>query len=189
MKSQKELKEMHREILEREVWKDARMVKYCVDKTAYIVELDNGDILPIEKPKMETRFCFGYSDSRCDTEDYDRANEAADHASKSQTYFKQQNLKDINRTIESLAGKKPSRYVFCLSAPYTGQPKDSQLKDLRQVDPYRCNTPPEKITTENLARIIDGCKIVRQDFAKRIDAYLKRYGMSKVHTWSYWRDE
>ena len=29
---------------------------------------------------------------------------------------------------------------------------------------------------------------VRKAFRKRLDTYLKRYGVSKLHTWSYWAD-
>ena len=187
--NQKELKEMYAEILTRDVWhEDVKMVQYCVNKTAYIVELENGDILAIEKPKIETRFCFGYSLSRYDTEDYDGANDMVDHARKSENYFKNENLKDINNMISSLSGKENSRFKFVLSIPYYRQPKDSQLKQLLQIDPYRVETY-EPITAENMKRIVEGYKIVRQDFAKRLDTYLKRYGMSKVRTWSYWRDE
>ena len=49
-------------------------------KANHIVELENGDIVVIEKPTIKKDFCFGYSDSRYDTEDYDRANEMAAHA-------------------------------------------------------------------------------------------------------------
>ena len=31
-------------------------------------------------------------------------------------------------------------------------------------------------------------RAVRAEFGKRVDKYLKRFGTSKLHIWSYWAD-
>ena len=181
---------MYSEILAAEVWKgDQKMTDYCVKKTAYIVELENGDIIALEKPSIETRFCFGYSDSRYDTEDYDRANNMADYASKSQEYFVEENLKGINEMIEQLENTESSMIVYCLRVPYTRQSDGSKLKCINSF--YWHNEEAKKypeLVGEDRQRVIDGYKIVKADFEKRLKTYLKRYGMSKVETWSYWQD-
>lgn len=190
MKTQKELKAMYQEILENEVWqRSPDMVDYCVKKTAHIVELTNGDIIAIEKPGIETRFCFGYSDSRYDTEDYDRANDMADYASKSQEYFIEENMKGINQIIGQMEGTVPNSFEWRLRVPYSGQPEGSKLKSL---DAYYWSDEHAKqfpeISDEDLQRVIEGYKVVKASFEKRLNTYLKRYGMSKVKTWSYWQD-
>ncbi len=192
MATQKELKQRYAEILAADVWhNDQKMVDYCVKKAGYIVELEDGSILAIEKPSIEKNFCFGYSDSRYDTEDYDRANAMADHASNSTEYFIEQNMKDINEQIDSLEGKgwKASRWIYKIRIPYSGQPEDSKLKALHVFQSWDENA--EKYPTlegENLRRVIEGYKAVRADFEKRLQTYLKRYGMSQVRSWSYWQD-
>lgn len=190
MKTQKELKQIYSDILASEVWKgDSKMVDFCLKEAAYIVELTNGDIVVIEKPRIETRFCFGYSDSRYDTEDYDRANAMADRAAKDQEYFIKENLSDIDRTIAQMEETETSCYKYRLRVKYTGSPKDSKLKSLdayRWSDEYAKQFP--EISGADLQRVIDGYKIVKADFEKRLNTYLKRYGMSKVKTWSYWQD-
>lgn len=192
MATQKELKQRYAEILAADVWRnDQKMVDYCVKEAAYIVELENGDILKIEKPRIHKNFCFGYSDSRYDTEDYDRANDMADHARKSTEYFIEQNLKEINDMIAELEGdsKRASRWVFRIRIPYSGQPADSKLKALQTFQSWDEQAQKYPVLEgENLRRVIEGYKIVKADFEKRLQTYLKRYGMSKVHSWSYWQD-
>ena len=190
--TQKELKQLYAQILTTDVWhKDIKMVDYCVNKTAYIVELQNGDIIPIEKPRIEKDFCFGYSDSRYDTEDYDRASDMANHASTSENYFITKNLKDIDNTIAELEGEKLNYFQYYIRISYTGQPDNSKLKALHQLhfDKEIEGKDYNKLEGENLKRVIEGYKIVKTDFEKRLKTYLKRYGMSKVKAWSYWRDE
>ena len=45
------------------------------------------------------------------------------------------------------------------------------------------------LTTEEIDIVIEAYKKARAAFEKRLNTYLKRYGMSKVETWTYWRDE
>ena len=54
--TQKELKVLYKTILENEVWNTADMVDYCIKKANYIVEIENGDIVVIEKPTIKKRF-------------------------------------------------------------------------------------------------------------------------------------
>ena len=193
MSNQKELKQRYAEILAKDVWHgDKSMIDYCVKKAGYIVELSNGDIVAIDKPSIEKNFCFGYSDSPNDTEDYDRANAAADHARSSEEYFISENMREINRQIALLEGCEDSHHwVFRVCIPYSGQPEGSQLKAVHQYhwydDSERVVKNPELAGIDR-QRVIDGYKAVREDFAKRLERYLKRYGLSKVHAWSYWQD-
>lgn len=45
------------------IWNNnERMIDYCLKKVNYIVKLDGLDYLVIDRPTIETRFCFGYHD-------------------------------------------------------------------------------------------------------------------------------
>ena len=192
MATQKELKQRYAEILAADVWhNDQKMVDYCVKKAGYIVELEDGSILAIEKPSIEKNFCFGYSDSRYDTEDYDRANAMAAHAKESTEYFMKENMRDINNMIASLEGNSDYLYhwVHRIRIPYSGQPADSKLKAIHTFQSWDENAQKyPALEGENLRRVIEGYKIVKADFEKRLQTYLKRYGLSKVNSWSYWQD-
>lgn len=185
--TQKELKALYKTILENEVWNTADMVDYCVKKANHIVELENGDIVVIEKPTIKKDFCFGYSDSRYDTEDYDRANEMAAHARTSEEYFISENLKQIDNMIEDLINTHS--YKAYKSVNYYNQPKDSKLKSVRFVKWFEVAEPDWQELTENeVTALIKGYEIVKENFIKRLNTYLKKYGLSKVNSWSYWQD-
>ena len=200
MSTQKELKQRYAEILAADVWhNDQSMVDFCVKEAGYIVELENGDILAITKPRIQKDFCFGYSDSRYDTEDYDRANAMAAHASSSTDYFLAENLREIDNAIKLLEnngfeeytdGFKTRRVVYRVGIPYSRQPENSKLKSLFTLPWHdeRSQKYPELSVNDRL-RVIEGYKAVRAAFEKRLNTYLKRYGLSKVNSWSYWRDE
>lgn len=185
---QAELKQEYLDIIRAEVWKDQRMLDHCAGKVAHIVRLSNGDILVIEKETIEKDFCFGYSDSRYNTDDYDRANNMAAHAKSSEEYFISENMEGINRKIALLDGSERTRYKYSLRVQYYGQPENSKLKCLDTFDPYDGKEVKE-ISAEDRALILAGYRIAREDFVKRLNQYLKRYGLSKVHSWSYWQDE
>ena len=189
--TQKELKCEYERILASEVWpRDPRMVDFCLKKVAHIVELTDGSIVVIEKPSIKKDFCFGYSDSRYDTEDFDRANAMAAHARSSTDYFLTENLADLDETIARLEGKKRDSRDYHICVPYYGQPENSKLKKLLTLywhDERRQKYP--KLFGKDRVRVLEGYKVVRASFEKRLHAYLKRYGLSKVNAWSYWQDE
>lgn len=190
MTTQQERKQLFRHILSTDVWKnDTRMVDYCVKNAAHIVELQNGDIVAIDRPRIEKDFCFGYSLNKYDTEDFDQAQEASAQAKKSTDYFMHKNLKGLDNMVALLEGKKASRFDFYIGILYIGQPADSKLKQVVQRDKWDEHAGYTLMSDADRAAMLDGYKQVRADFVKRLQAYLKRYGLSKVHTWTYWRDE
>ena len=46
-----------------------------------------------------------------------------------------------------------------------------------------------ELSKSDIQKILNILAEELQKFAKRLNTYLKRYGLSKVHSWSYWRDE
>ncbi len=184
---QKELKKRLEELLRREVWKsDERMVQFCLKESARIVPLSNNNYISIEKPRIKTSFCFGYSLSRYDTEDYDNANKMANYASKSEEYFIKENMKQFDELIKEL---EDDNYKVFLINHYQGQPKDSEYKQLRFRRWYEDKYEDEiELTADDKKAIKEAYEIEKEVFQKRLNTYLKRYGTSKLRTWSYWQD-
>jgi hypothetical protein len=58
-------------------WHNQEMIDYCVNDCEYVVPLENGGILEINKPRIETRFCFGYGYCGMSTEKGKNASDAA----------------------------------------------------------------------------------------------------------------
>lgn len=187
MKTQKELKQEYEEILKTEVWEGSPdMVKHCMKNIGHIVELENGDIVVLDKPTIKKRFCFGYSCSPHDTESYDNANKMVDHARASEDYFRKENLKQIENKIERLKDETRARFKWGIMANYR-EDNSSKLKTLYQYDQFDGKEHTEA-TADDINRVIEGYKEVKKAFEKRLSTYLKRYGLKHVHAWSYWRD-
>ena len=184
------LKEKYLQLIEKEVWQSKSMLDYCNKKISQIVETEKGYLLEIEKPSIETNFCFGYSDSRYDTEDYDRANDMAHHAKTCEQYFIDENLKALTHWIESL-----NKYEAYLINHYSACPKDTKLKAIRFMSYWDIQNMTEEQKQEyepmsetDKQTLIKAYEVEIEKFKKRLNTYLKRYGLSKVHSWSYWQD-
>lgn len=184
------------DILTNEVWqKSPKMVDYCMKKTAYIIPLDNEDIATIDKPDIETSFCFGYGYCGVsDEEDYQDAAKMASHARTNQDYFINENLKGINELLEALRSNDNKVYKFI---HYNPSPDNSHLKEFTIIDKW--TNPKEDIhyrylrgfsecSDQERAEIIKGYEEVKTKFVKRLNTYLKRYGLSKIRSWAYLSD-
>lgn len=179
------LKEEYLAILAQDVWPgNPKMIEYERKQIARIVRLECGGMIALNKPRIETNFCFGYHDSPTDTEDYDRANAMADHAASNETYFIERNMRKIDDKIEDL--KESGIYS---RAAYAGTEPGTKVRVLEWPNHNRpVPRGAQPITEKDRAALISAWEIVRTDFRRRLDAYLKRYGLSKIRAWSYWMD-
>ena len=185
---QKALKEKYMDIIANEVWKKSpKMIDYAKKTLAYIVELDNGDIYEIEKPRIETRFCFGAGYNGISTnEDWENASSMAEHARTSREYFIEENLKDINDTIASL---KDTRWDISKRVKYIGCSADCKLKAIEYHHAWETEGSKLDLISERERKaLIAGYEEVKKAFIKRLNTYLKRYGLSKAHSWTYLSD-
>ena len=171
-------------VLFAETWKDEKMIKYEVNNTLSAFDL-RGKTITIEKKKIKTNFCFGYSLSRYDTEDYDNANRMAEYAQKNTMYFIRENHANSNYgKIINLLNNSNWKF-YARQRYYTGD-------NLYSIGYCRVweNIPENafELTEEEKAAYKRELVKAIKEHHKKIMIYLKRYGMEKVNTWSYWRD-
>lgn len=130
----------------------------------------------IPKPGIENRFCF-----RDEGEEYEFYKSLLRDDKKMAEYFKQENLSDFDRKIGRI-----EKGDYCGDTRIfwkNGNGSTLYISfDSWQTDGY---TP---CTEEEKKLILMGLKFGREMFEKKLDTYLKRYGVSKLHTWSYWAD-
>jgi len=176
-----------RKYLDREMargFKGEKWEKYFRGKIAWLVELTDGTIYAIEKENIETRFCFGESGY-----DFDDAMNAADRARTDEEWFKAENLKKIDNKLDLLEKKGKERGVWHIGDDLFLAPDADVVEDFYTIRYWSFDESKyRRIEREDRDRLIEGYKLVREDFSKRIDNYLKRYGLSKVYSWTYWRD-
>ena len=174
----------------KKVWhRDERMVDYCTKQTvAYATIKDK--IIPVDKASIQKNFCFGYSDSRYNTDDFDRANAMAEKAATDVKYFLKENYRDARygRIINMINSSKYTAYMI---PHYTRQDDDCRIYCVNFVNVWDKDRIPEnaiELTKEDLVTykkaLVEAIKL----FTKRLNTYLKKYGMTKVNTWSYWQD-
>lgn len=189
--SQNKLREEFR-ILMADVWgKDNHMIDYCVKDADLFIKTSQGYIMEIEKPRIETSFCFGYHDYV--DGDYERANNMADFAEKDFDYFREKNLEKIQFSINWLS---ETNKKFYFRNHYCSQTMET-LKSIESFQPW--DEPADvfkkefkiykPVPDEDRLLLIKAYEVEKERFSKRIETYLKRYGLSKVRTWSYWADE
>ena len=166
--------------------------KYWKKEAGVVVRLTNGGYFCVEKSRIETRFCFGYSTDYTGHEHSDAEATRAAFA-KSGEAFKNANLEALNETIEGLERGKNSngtRSPYLTRVSYYGEDRPLNVWQINWA--YRWEMAEKGIKEldgEDKQIILGALRAERTNFEKRLDTYLKKYGTSKLHTWTYWRDE
>lgn len=174
------------------------MQKYCINKASVAAVLSNSKIFVIEKPNIKTDFCFGYGMyAQASDEEINRACELADNARKNVEYFLNKNMEDINHSIETLKKHKEdienngySNHPIMYSPEYGNSNSNligiSAIK-LYDIEFYK-NKGFKELSKEDTEIIIEAYKQEKIIFAKRLQTYLKKYGLSKLNVWTYLSD-
>lgn len=186
------LKAEYLDIIAAEVWNnDKGMIDFISKKISQIIKTSKGYLIPLDKPDIETRFCFGYSLNRYDTESYDRANDMVDYASKSVEYFKSENLKQITEWITAIENDEVYIHTHYYKSPANSRAK--KLVHMNFNSLYKMTEEQkaeyELLTGTDKEIVLNAYEIELAKFEKRLDLYIKRYGTSKLKCWSYWQDE
>lgn len=161
--------------------KDKRMNDYILKATSEVIKTSQGTLIAFDKPTIETRFCFGFGCNGISTsEDVKGACDMAEHARTNEKYFLDENLKGINQKIEAV---KNAEKVYIMNYNHR---KNCGYYETEEELMY-WNKRPEGIeaTKEDVELIIKTLENEKEKFTKRLNTYLKRYGLSKVHSWTY----
>lgn len=153
------------------------------------IRLSGGQLIEFEKPKIETRFCFSY-DSYADAHGGTTFKEAQEKCEAAETwgYFKNRNLSNYDYILNGLRGEKNewgnvgTPYI-CNHWCFTDKIYVLHI-DTRYGDAIEDNHGM-KLNEEDIRLLTKVVESERAKFLKRLEAYWKRYGASKLHTWTY----
>ena len=189
------------------VWSSPKMIDYCVKKVDNVVKLDNGFLIAIDKESIKKDFCFGYSLSRYDSEDFDRANEMARYAGESENYFYNENMKHFRSLYDDLTYGEYHPAVC--TQYYLNDESGAVIKSLAflkgwevcemfggscYMDKVGGTTGTARgreyyiLTKDDIAKVVAGVELAMKNHEKRVNTYLKKYGTKHVNSWSYWQD-
>lgn len=167
------------------------MRKYFNQSIDRVVELHDGRMIAVEKPSIHKQFCFGWH-STFPGADYKEAGEMAEYAGRSEVYFIEENMKQIDRKIEDLSRDR-IRYTPKSAIQYLRAGENSRVCYLKWCDKFDCGLDEKDtdrdMTDGDIEKLRAAYLETKRDFGKRLDTYLKRYGMKHVRTWTYWADE
>lgn len=175
------------DLVSKHVKGDESYFKYFKGITAAIIRLDCGKLAYIKKPKIETQFCYAEGGQWGTME---AALSCCEKAENDQNHFIDSNMKDILHEIEEVKkDKRPGREMnlYFFELQNSGFGEINLLSDY-DIDKFNYRNII-KLTDSDRQKYISALESVRDSFRKRLDTYLKRYGLSKVHAWTYYGDE
>src|SRR5574344_1096687 len=170
--------------------KGSSLPDYYVNGCEYVVPLENGGILEIQKPRIQTRFCFGYGFCGQSTaEEEQAASDAAVNAQRYSDYFLKENLNrsNIDRDLKLLKEGRLETYETPRSAVMKKDP-DCNVWCYFFKSEYDISHDDDAkdivhLTDKDKFELQRGLETVRNSFLKRLNTYLKKYGTSKLRTW------
>lgn len=136
----------------------------------------------IEKPSINNRFCF-----HDEGEDYEYYKHLmSDKETRLAAYFKSENLAHFDNKIKRI--QKGEEYNNDKRVWWNSCYNDGRIELCFHCSWGSPDGEWKECTDDEKKLILKGLKFGRELFEKRLDAYLKRYGVSKIHTWTYWAD-
>ena len=168
-----------------------KWVDYYDKETARCVKFESGMIYAIEKPRIETRFCFGHGFCGVSTEEEEKAaDDMARYASESPKYFLEQNLKGFDDMLKRLDENGENVYAapmrdntekWVFIRVYRGWwDYENEFKNIREK--------MVKLSPADVEQLKTAYELERKAFEKRLNSYLKKYGTSKLKVWTYLSD-
>ena len=181
-KGEEIMTEKEKEIIKKH-YENSYWLDYYLKKFDSVVKIDDKYYWGIVKPSRETSFCFGHGYCGISTdEDEKRASDMAMKARTDEQYFLNENMakmEDLKKLVEEAK-------TFC----FKNDDGELFLLDEMHLRKYPFVTPPiyRDITPEEKKTMLKMVEAATERFRKRLNVYLKRYGLSKINSWSYLSD-
>ena len=175
------------------VWKtDEDMISYCVKHTQSLIKLSTGQLFATELPDIKKEFCFGYSSCGQGPTWEECQQKKAEFLKNYAEHFKEENLCGFDSYIEQL-DKDSYREPYLVSRYYRETGANIVTVSWIGEFDFDCGharkedcTPLSDVDKEAIKSVYIADKAAME---KRLDTYLKKYGTSKLRSWTYWIDD
>ncbi len=186
-------------------------VSYFIKKTGSVAKI-NGMYHTIEKPTIKTSFCFSYGMNGTSVgDDYIEADRQAEQAKRDIDGFMTENLEELLSEYNAIKyyvekGKpldtadydsddRKNVYSRHQHQPYFNKPYEGEygftymtLGDCLTYKRSRGEDSLVKMTVEDATIVLSQLEEIIETFKKRLNTYLKRFGLTKIRTWTYLSD-
>lgn len=161
------------------------MFKYMLkEHTPYA--MPEGFIWCCDIPTIKKDFCFGYRTdySGHECSDAERTRSAA---ARSTEFFMNENLRGLRDTLNILKGSDKLfwRHQYNNTCPMCDYVTEEYIRRF----PFDIEGIDREMSAEERDILVKAVENEIEKFTKRLNTYLKRYGLSKLHTWTFWLDE
>lgn len=161
---------------------DKSMIDYHLKNLSNVHMFDDERFVVFKKKSLKTRFCFGYSDCGQGSS-FEKAQELSNKAERDAEIFIKENLEDIESTIKEFKEND----VYIIGTHFNkGKNQINLCSDWNMR--YHSRENSEKISEKDKLAIIAILEEEKAKMLKRINTYLKRFGLSKIRSWSFWMD-
>ena len=152
------------------------------------VNLSNGAFYKVERQSIKTSFCYGFGFCGVsNAEEESIANNNAQIMKESESLFIKENLYKIDARIKIVKENLNKNFYG-----FYNYRNSKEISLIDEMDFYRYTQEIRiskdnfiLLTEEDKRLILEGLELEKASFIKRLNTYLKRYGLSKVRTWSY----
>lgn len=183
-----------------------KMLDYHIKRYPLAVRLTDGRVIFCERDHLKTSFCFGHGQNGVTTEEETRmAFRCEDYARTQEDYFISKNMERIRDYVADAKGTSEKGYSnngckYCYSysvRPSEGRKEQQLLFSDYTKDEllggceyhfYLSNEQAESLTLiegEDRQRVVALYEAEEANRLRRVQSYLKRYGLSKLKTWTY----
>ncbi len=194
MEAKANLKALYLQEIAKAWGNDKSMMDYFDKKVSSVIQLSDGKLIAFDKEKIKTDFCFGYNYGIT----YDEAIDQANKAMQSEVMFKHYNLEKYNDLLFDLKECLDDDCIaqlYLKRSSYSGEKEPMNLYVIRCYAPSHVEEYKEHYKDITLASKEDAETIYkavlneREKMEKRLNSYLKRYGLSKLNVWTYDRND
>lgn len=163
------------------------MNKYYRKEAEQICRIKDGYLI-VDRPRIKTSFCFGSGwNGVSSLEEDEIANDLANQARTDEGYFLEENLKDLNKKVEMLKNSLKLDYDSYDRVVFIKNGLNQYTVVTRKSAEY-WNEEYEEASDKEVREILSLYLSVRENFKRRLSSYLKKYGLSKIDSWTYLRD-
>lgn len=167
------------------LWADSKkMQDFIAKECSDVFKTEAGYLIVFDKPRIKKDFCFGHGQNGISTqEEVEIACHNAAYARTNENYFLEENLEQFEEWLKMLDGDEklylvPQHYkptkVACIRSEYYFQRYEWERKKIL-----------EELSQSDIEKLKQVIISEKEKFTKRLNSYLKRYGLSKIHSWTY----
>lgn len=182
----KETVEKYLKEVNEKIWKDSpSMQAYCRKKCSDVLETESGYLVEFERPEIKTRFCFGHGYCGITSqEESERAFDCAEIARTQEDYFLKENLEQYDEWLDAVEKCEKFYLYKCRKDTKTASiVPDYALYGTSYLYQKECIIG--ELTVNDVVELERIILSEKEKFTKRLRTYLKRYGLSKIHAWTY----